>query len=722
MSKRSLFLGSVTLVLLVLFALAGCSNPAASGPAGQRGPIVPPAAAIDAEALAELFNANLPVRITTGNGANASVFGVVPPGKVLEIAGSVNIGVNPGETLDVQGTLHILEGGELFQNTGVLLVDKAQSVRIDGFIYEELSLFPVTGGLARNVSFGPNGGVAITGHTAAYVNEYFDPSLGIARIKWDDAAPLSAANLTAFDKWVPGKTLILNGDCNIDTDAPPAVNTDVSAKGALIVAGTLDPDGTVTPVTATLVAGQTLTTNGIPVLIAETATLELGDALSTLVGAYKVKGVLSAGNFQTSVIPSGVDLTEGTLRASDTSSTPNINVFRFPNNTESGYGYVTIKRIDVTEYDVGISNTQGLIVDLITNNDPLGTPATTTLTLPNNVNTVVKRIDTSGAVLSIQGEQGDAASKAILKPDFIYGANGLTLVDPNILIDGLVKVDGNTTITATSLGPFGNLAPAQFAQLAKISGGIIDVGATAFPVSVPTVFNTVITTTGLVTFVADTTLNKGFAIGTAGWIIAAGAKLTVGPYGQVVSTGVNPVLTIGPGEYAAADGNFTITTGGAISTATAGATLTIGDTAAPAKLTFKGLPNISTTGTFTPAVGVTLRGDLGAIIVAPTTGTFTLGATAELNIGSGGVIALGTGSILGIGASGGVISGFSTAPATKTEAIGTIAGITYGNGITVDLTTNVGFDTTTSLITATGAANVFTGTATSGGIVTNSNL
>jgi hypothetical protein len=678
MFKKSLYLGSITLVLLALLALAGCSNPAGSSPAGQRGPVIPAAAGpVDDAALVELYAVNNTVRITTGNGTASSVFGVVPPGKTLEIAGSVDIGIGTGETLDVQGTLHILENGELFQNSGVLLVDRTGIVRVDGFVYEELSFFPVTGGLARYLSFGPNGGIAVDdpgSNRAGDVDEYFTL---VNRVKWNAAAPsLSLSN------WLPGKTLLLNGDSTVGT-------TDISDNGALVITGNLDPAGTVTPVTTTVTAGATLTTNGIPVLVTETGTLELannGVLKSTLAGSFKINGTLTAtdpsgappASFETSVIPPTVDLSGATLLGNSGAQTA---VFKFLPNADPLSTEVHIKKIDMS-YSLGIANTKGLFVEVISD-----VASSVALTLPNNVATTVKRIDISGDDLILQGEQGDPASYAIVKPAAIYGGNEATLTGTNILISGPVDLASDTTIGSTGLGPYGTDFAKQLAQLAQINGGIVDVGNTAININSPLTFNTNLTTgTGAVTFVVDTTLTR--PITADSYTIAAGRKLTIGQYGRLTTTN----LIVGPGVYTAKDGAFSISGAGVISTIVDNASLTIGDAAEPAKLSFKSLANVVATGTFTPATSiVTLSGSLGAIIV-PNGATFTVGATAELNIGTNGQIALADTAALTFGV-GGKISGFgTTAPVTKADAgvHGTIAGITYDGQVTV-VSTNTTF-------------------------------
>jgi hypothetical protein len=656
--------------------------------------------------LVELYVVNNTVRITTGTsgtGNASTVAGVVPPGKTLEIAGSVAVADNI--TLDVQGFLHILENGELSladPTDSVLLVDRSGSVRVDGFVYEEPDFFPVTGGLNPRVSFGPDGGIVVddtAGAAIERVNWYFTL---VNRVKWNAGAPLSAANLVALDKWVPGKTLLLNGDADIETGTA-ATNTDISAKGALVVTGNLAPDGDVTPVTATIVAGQTLTTNGIPVLVTESGILNLannGASKSALAGSFKINGTLTAtdpatgpaSNFETSTIPPTVDLTNATL-VGNAAAGAWVAVFKFPNNADADATVVSIKKIDMT-YDLNISNTKGLIIDLIDNVDTAGK----ILTLPNNVPTTVNRINIAGGTLSIKGEDGDAASKATVKPGAIYGGQlsgpgrFVVLSGVNILLDGPVNLASDTTITATNLGPFGREYPVQLAQLAKINGGVVNIGNTAVTIDSPLTLNTNLTTgTAAVTFAADTTLTR--QITANNYIIAAGKTLTIEPYGGIT---VGTALAIGPGVYTAKDGAFAISNTGVISTSVDNATLTIGDTTDPAKLSLKSQANVSTTGTFTPTASatpvapVTLNGILGAIIVptGTTPGTFTVGGTADLNLGTGGQIALANNATLGI-AINGKISGFgATAPATKDDETvrGKLLGVPYNGKLTVTIT------------------------------------
>ncbi|MDR2630458.1 MAG: hypothetical protein LBC60_06000, partial [Spirochaetaceae bacterium] len=537
MFKKSLFLGSVTLVLLALIALAGCSNPAVDGAPGERGPLVAPTAAVSDTGLAELFTANNTVRLKTGNGTDASVYGIVPVGKTLEIAGSVNIGTGVGETLDVQGTLRILENGELFPTAGsVLLLDRSASVVVEGFIYEELAFFPPKGGLDPRVTFAPSGGVTLGAGSDEDDVDYYFGFPQIYRVKWNSTTP----DLEALEKWTPGKTLVLNAD-NTPTPALATDTTiDISEKGDLIIAATLEPDGTWTGVTTTVGNGKTLKANAgrNQVTVAETGILEFGDNASTLAGRFKVNGTLSAGNFTTTVIPATVDLSEGTLAASaDTAK------FQFPAGADKAK--VNIKKIDVT-FSLAVTNTDGLFVKLIEVND------TKTLQLPNNVDTVVERIDTRGLDISIKGEDTADASYAWLKPASIYGGittTGVTLDGNNIKIADTVKLASDTVITAATLSPFGVDAAQQHAQLAKIEGGAVNF-ASGVVINAPTVLNTTLVSTGTITFNANTTLNAGavVAANTGEFIIGNGAKLTIGPYGSI---DVGTKLLVGPGVYTA---------------------------------------------------------------------------------------------------------------------------------------------------------------------------
>jgi hypothetical protein len=669
----------------------------------------------------ELYVVNNTVRITTGSGSDSTVCGVVPPGKTLEIAGSVV--VTADETLDVQGVLHILENGELSLGTdSVLLVDRSGAVRIDGFVYEEDDFFPVTGGLDPRVSFGPNGGIVVddtAGAAIERVNWYFTL---FNRVKWNAAEPLS--DLAALDKWVPGKTLILNGDADIET-------ADISDNGALVVQSSLAPDGSLAtgvPVVATIKAGETLTTNGIPVLIAENAVLLLendtsGPVLnSALAGSFKINGTLTAtdtngDDFETSTIPPTVDLSAATLLG-DTANTGQTAVFKFLSNSDPNATVVNIKRIDMTE-SLGIANTKGLIVDLIDN-----VADDMVLTLPNNVDTKVSRINLgTGVNLNIQGELNANASYAIVKPAAIYGGDSVTLVGTNILIRDPVDLASTTTIiTGTQdLRPFGRDPDDQLAQLAKINGGAVDIDDTEVTIDSPLTLKTNLTTgSEAVIFAADTTLTR--PITAASYKINANKTLTIGPYGSLSLT----ALTIGPGVYAAKDGAFEIAANGEISTDDDNATLTIGDEKDPAKLSFKSQNSVGSDGKFIPtasvggalAAPVTLNGILGAIIV-PTGGTspgsFQVGATAELNLGEGGQIALANNATLGIAfasSRGGKISGFGTTqPATKADdsVRGTLLGLTYNGQLVVTLTGTAPFANGTFTANAIGATALFAG-------------
>ncbi|MDR2211598.1 MAG: hypothetical protein LBO65_09080 [Spirochaetaceae bacterium] len=706
MFKKSLCLGSVTLVLLVLFALAGCSNPAGSSPAGQRGPVIPATAGqVTDEELVELYVVNNTVRITTGStGSDSTVFGVVPPGKTLEIAGSVAI--EDGLTLDVQGVLHILENGELFledPDTSVLLVDRSGAVRVDGFVYEEPAFFPVTGGLAQGVSFGPNGGVTLGAAVpAAEVDRYFTL---VNRVKWASPTPLG----DDLEKWVPGKTLLLNADSNIPT-------IDISSKGALVITGNLGIDGAVGEITATLDDGATLTANGSQVLITETAVLELETGTSTLAGKFKIKGTLSAGAFKTAVIPPGVDLTEATLRASVDNA-----IFQFPPSSSPDATVVRIKTIAMSN-NLAIANTKGLVVDLIRS---VGATAKA-LTLPNNVSTTVNLVDISPANLSVKGEDAvDDASYAIFKPAAIYGIAGtsrtIILTGKNILLENEVDVASNIIISSPTLGlkPLGVSPGDQLDQLARINGGTVALGGANLAVAFkkPTVINTIIQTTGAVSFEEDTTLNRGIA-GTGGYSITAGKKLTVGQYGEfTVGT-----LTIGPGVYAAENGAFTISNGGAIASTVPGATLSIGDTANPAKLSLK--VNNTPGGTFTPAVVATkLNGAIGGLVV-PASGIFALGGNAEIVLGDGATIGIDNGGKITLVATTSKISGFTTetlatvGPALNGDVFKAAAADAgkpweaFGSGLTLTGT----FTITDHVLTATGTPEIG-GTATTGGIL-----
>jgi hypothetical protein len=122
MLRKSLILGSITLLMVMLFALTGCEGPVGpAGPAGTEGrdaedgqpgaDYIPSGAswagpvvkASDLEAAFKYTNGNIVILQTSVT----DVYGEVPAGKILHVLGSTR--VLAGQVLTVNGTLDILE-------------------------------------------------------------------------------------------------------------------------------------------------------------------------------------------------------------------------------------------------------------------------------------------------------------------------------------------------------------------------------------------------------------------------------------------------------------------------------------------------------------------------------------------------------------------------------------------------------------------------------------
>jgi hypothetical protein len=133
MLRKSLILGSITLLMVMLFAFTGCEGPV--GPAGTpgvkgdnaddgkdgedyyssgaswAGPLV---RASDLEAAFKYTNGNIVILQTSVD----EVYGEVPAGKTLHVLGS-NTRVSPGQTLTINGTLDILEKTATLTASGI---------------------------------------------------------------------------------------------------------------------------------------------------------------------------------------------------------------------------------------------------------------------------------------------------------------------------------------------------------------------------------------------------------------------------------------------------------------------------------------------------------------------------------------------------------------------------------------------------------------------------
>jgi hypothetical protein len=696
MFKKSLLRGSITLALLVLFALSGCSNPAANdGPVGERGALAAPAGAISAPLLKELFTDNNIVLLPEGV---TSVAGIVPPGKTLEVAAS-NVAVTAG--LTVEGKLHILEPGAISTNGIFLTLAPGSVAQVDGFIdHLAVGIFEFDGSIARNVVFGSTGGLILEAAVNVdRVNTYFTL---VNNIRWANTTPVTLANLAALTEWTfPAKKLILTGATLAPTD-----DIDVSDKGALVIGTPV----AATPTTFTVADTKVLKANGsaVNVIVAESGILALAGT-GRLEGNMKVNGRFSVAA-TSSEIPAGVDLSAATLTTSNDAG-----IFKFPQTNP-----VRIAKLDLATNNLGIANTSELNVGLITN------AANKTLTLPNNIITTVDRIQ-GVAVLTIKGETGGLNSKARLVPRYVFGA-GFTLGSDIVIEGGAVStLESTAAITVSNLVPFGNDTAKQLEQIALINGGAVNIGSNAVDFVAETTLKTRLITSGAVTVTENVVLNAGAALTNVTNVIKAGKTLTVGP-GASVTFGT--LLDLQAGAYIA--GTHDVTFNGstsAISIPSAG-TLSVEGIV---------LKSNGAAGTFTPTASTSktiIYGGLGAIVVTNggTAGVLTLGANAEIDIAGGGSLALEDGAKIVLSAATAKISGFTW---TTAIAAGSMVGTSdkhkgakgtifeaHQNGVTYGVLLAYTAATADDVGVINGAAttNDITGTTNTGGVVTKNSL
>jgi hypothetical protein len=132
MLRKSLILGCITLLMVMLFAFTGCEGPVGpAGPAGvdngtkagdgqagpdyyESGPLVSFSDVKDADLAAAFEYGNI-VILQTGV---ETVYGVVPAGKILYVMGP-NTKVAGGQVLTIKGTLDIMEEAATLSATGI---------------------------------------------------------------------------------------------------------------------------------------------------------------------------------------------------------------------------------------------------------------------------------------------------------------------------------------------------------------------------------------------------------------------------------------------------------------------------------------------------------------------------------------------------------------------------------------------------------------------------
>jgi hypothetical protein len=714
MLKKSLMFFSV-LFIIGAFIL-GCSNPT-TGPAGEAGPAAPGgntggsnnsgggggddtytfAATVSSAELEVTFAKYTKVVLFVPALTPVDVAGKIPAGKTLVVRSPVSVANSETLTLD-GGTLVIEEnGGQLkagVSGVGTLALTKG-TVQVDGFLEAPVTFFATAAANSDvKIEYGDTGGAVLdSADTAANVDAIFDA--GVNTIVW----PTTSFNATAvagLTNWTGDKTLILSGANTV------SATLDVSGKGNLEIADTLT-------------LGAYTFTSGGKVTVSKDGSIVLSDTASTLVGGITVEGTLkvSASSPLTNPIPTGVDLSKATLVSDNASAsvglpasttigtidlaetltitgatTLNIGTLKATAATTLTLpaAAVTVGTIDVAEDGVIAGTPTSLAITTIA-----PSVGSKTLTLPAGMVTVTAIVTDTSKALTIAG-----TSTTTLKPAAISGDGELSLGASDLLLDGNITIASSATLkTNNTLDNFGG---SPYTQLAKISGGTVDVGSAVVTPVATTTINTVLTTTGVVTF----------PIG----------SLVVGPGGKILA---GSLLEFGPGTYTATTGTFE-TDGGAIKTSTNSATLALGTSG----ITLKADASVSTTGTFTAANKVVVFNGTGAgSITIPgdsSAGSLTIGATAELALGDG-TVYLGfdtAGGILTVGATGAKISGFVSAGSTIASTGNLTAAISgnYNSGVALAYSNNPTYASNT-VTGGSGAEDaLFTGLTTNGGAVT----
>jgi hypothetical protein len=668
MFKKNLITGILP-ALLVLFALTGCSSPTDGSPGGIG--LAQLSGAVSAEQLAESFAVHDVIQLDS-SGTPSSVEGLVPAGKVLIIAGPAQI--TAAETLTINGSVEIRPTASFNTATGILAKESAGTIFTRGelVLAAQYYEYPI---IVSRTSFDSAGVLSLPGANATAINEFF-ATPGINNIK-NDTITLRPAQVNTLTNWTGAKKLIL-------VTAAITNGFDVSAEtlGQLV----LDSGATVTIPSGEVLKAQAASAN---VTVARGAKIILPDAVADkaeLAGKIIINGgTLSVvDNATTFVIPTGdVDLTNAILTKEGTS---NPSTIAFP------AAAVEVARIEVPD-ELTITGTSSLKVGVIT-----GT-AGEALTLPG-VAVVVDEIELPTGTLTIDGPAGSPG--VALSPAKVSGAPGDELVFTNtVVLSG--PIDLSATITA-GLANLGTAAPDQLVQLAKITGGTVNLPAITFNGTdqASSIFSTIIAVdSDDITIAADTTFREGFQITTSGKIAntVTGVTLTLGADSSSVGgldVGSGGGLTVtGSGDLTLA-GNLVvagpttfnggdITLGGGANTINA--KLTIG--AGTIVTTAGGL--IFTAGTYT-GTGVTVNA--GTITVATaTTDQLILGdnavtekllTLAATGVGTGTFILTGADAnaiLSGTGNGAIVVTPTSTSTADAVLTVGATAELKLGDGI-----------------------------------------
>jgi hypothetical protein len=527
MFKKSLIIGSVTL-LLALFALSGCSNPTGSnGPTGRDGTLVLQGA-VSADALAEYFETDGVHIIKLGTlTTTTTVAGVIPPGKTLQIAGAVGVPTGAGDRLTINGgTLHILETGALTVAgsgaDGALERGDSGALVIEGdLVINPLNppSFTEDDFMPGWISFGAAGAVDMgTNATADHINGAFE--FGVPAIKANITNMLY--DLSVYSSWTGGRKLIVYGT-QASGNAEPM---DLTNKGPLII-GTANKDTTLTtPGVLTLTPNTTqdaliVSRAGGSLTVAQGARLVLPAAAPgasvgwlpdnipvTIYGKLSSAGV--AGTV-TAMIPPNVDLSRGTLTAESNAPT-----FVFSPRV------VNIAQIELPfpitiQGTVPASGPSTARQQVILNVGSIVSSAAVALTLPAGTTTVDKIY--AGAALTIgssaNGHALDPAEtvKTILRPSIIAGALSTTTV--TLGNGSRLELNGPIDLSNTLVLDSDNLGTPWAGQLALIVGGTVNTQGDHLAFTGGETLSTELRNSGEVTFSGEVLFNRSAAFAKA---------------------------------------------------------------------------------------------------------------------------------------------------------------------------------------------------------------
>jgi hypothetical protein len=563
MSKKSLITGSVTLILLALLTLAGCPNPAGgSGPQGRDGTLVL-ASPVTAGELAAYFD---DVHIIKLISDSATVDGIVPPGKTLQIAGSA--AVTPGQTLTLTGgTVHILDTGALTSVAAAPLLWERGRLVIEGdLVLAAADDEFFAQGVPGWIGFGAAGAVDLQGAAAGVINANF--GYGVPAIKADTSGLLT--DLSAFPDWTGGRKLIAYGAQTTTTHV-----LDLTARGPLVIGRANRAGASAGSLTINQVTNQgafLVSRGGGSLTVAENARLILTDngwlpdnIPVTIYGSLSADGarVIAA-------IPPNVDLSRGTLTA-EAGGTPaftfgprGVNIGRI--EMPAAGGSITINGVPFR----GGSVRQQVILN-VGSILPNATPGAAALYLPAGTTTVDKIITggTNQALTlgsSANGHAGDPVEtvKTLLRPGIIAGSSNV-----EVIRGARLELRGPVDLSNTLILDSDNLGADWAGQLALITGGTVDTRGDHLVFSGGETLNTQLLNSGEVDLSGTVTFNRsaGFAK------VTVTAPATVAGRGTFAITGsllVNDDITF-------TIKGFGVDPGAALSSA-AGSSITIADT------------------------------------------------------------------------------------------------------------------------------------------------